>query len=69
MQTLRLMKASELMKIPEIVDRSTFVQRVASMRKNNTFSDRFHVVENDANLKYQLRCTIEGGILTYLLHW
>ena len=60
MKALRQVKYAELLKIPEVFDRSNFLERVSRIRTPKS------VVQLT---NQNLRIAVEGGLLTYLLHW
>ena len=58
------MKNLELLKsIPEVIDRSQFIKRVL------TFSGKCSAVDFDCIPVNKFKIALEGGIMTFLLHW
>ena len=57
------MKNLELLKsIPEVIDRSQFIQRV--LRLSGSSPAKTSPIHPN-----KLKLALEGGIMTYLLHW
>lgn len=58
------MKNLELLKtIPEVIDRSQFINRVLN------FSGKCPAMRFDCIPVNKLKLALEGGIMTFLLHW
>ncbi len=70
MDALRRARIGELSKVAEFIDRSRFLNKTIekqwSPEKINSVRQKLHA----SNLKEDdIKRTINGGLLTYLLHW
>ena len=69
---IRLAKANEAKNIPEIIQRSRFIQDISNGKflDTTTLSSTISRRETSGTIPNdQLRTAIDAGILTFLLHW
>lgn len=70
MERLRRLRAGELGKVAEVIDRSKFVSKTLKKQWTKEKMLQFESRLSSTALKtHDLKTTMHGGLLTYLLHW
>ncbi len=70
MDRLRRLRAAELTKVAEVIDRSSFVKKTVSKQWTKEKISQMGSKLSSVNLPLDdLKMTMQGGLITYLLHW
>lgn len=70
MEQLRKLRFTEFSKVAEFIDRSRFVQKTLEKRWSADKLQQFKVQLAESKLtSNQIKNTMNGGLITYLLHW
>lgn len=70
MEQLRKLRFSEFAKVAEFIDRSRFVQKTLEKKWPADKLQQFKLQLQDSKLTgTQIKNTMNGGLITYLLHW
>lgn len=70
MDNLRKLKHKELVKVAEVIDRSGWVAKTIQKSKHSAGLESYRASFENAGLTVdQYKTVLNGGLLTYLLHW
>ena len=68
MNQLRKLKHGELAKVAEVLDRSRFLQKTFESKVKASNINRF-AMDKAGFTSDKFKTMLNGGLLTYLLHW
>jgi ribosomal protein S8 len=70
MDSLRKLRATELAKVAEVIDRAGFLERVKQTKHSSDLIRKTlkRLDKGDINIDH-LKTVMKGNLATYLLHW
>lgn len=70
LRQLRQTRIQELAKVAEYADRSNFLKKTFEKQWDKATLDNLRSRLNASTITEQeIKCSIDGGLMTYLLHW
>jgi adenosylcobinamide amidohydrolase len=70
MEQIRKLRLGELSKVAEFIDRSRFVNKTLSKSWNKDHVLQFEQrLKNSSLNETSIKTAMQGGLLSYLLHW